>query len=77
MLDELASVLDSVTNGETFPHLFYGNKPDKSAVLLWNMARKMPIEVVSALVQRSEVHYNRNEWMRAYGWNAGCVRRIH
>jgi hypothetical protein len=31
-------------------------------VLVWNMAGELPIEVLGPLVQRSGVHYNRNEW---------------
>ena len=36
-------------------------------VLLWNMARELPIDVLGPLVKRRGVHYNRNEWMQAMG----------
>jgi len=74
---KLAPELDSLADGGKFPHDLHRNKPAMAAVLLWNMAHEMPIDIWSALVQRSDVNYNRNEWMRAHGWNAGRVRCIH
>jgi hypothetical protein len=43
VLDELASVADSVADRNLSPHALHGNKMAMAALLLWNMARELPI----------------------------------